>query len=127
MNLEETRILGNIIDPQFDDDYRGVGSFKILPKIVSDGRLDIMCMVVVNLLNRSEMQEEANKAYDQLNQACNEKLKQIKKSFKDQSGRALKTKEVLELSSQTVELMNMSAYSPKGTALVRNMYSFEIS
>ena len=127
MNLEETRILGNIIDPQFDDDYRGVGSFKILPKIVSDGRLDIMCMVVVNLLNRSEMQEEANKAYDQLNQACNERLKDIKKEFKDQCGRALKTKEVLELSNQTVELINMSSHSPMGTALVRNVYSFEVS
>ena len=127
MNFKETRILGNIVDPQFDDDYRGAGSFKILPKIVSDGRLDITCMVVVNLLNRSEMQAEANKAYDQLNQACNARLKDIKQEFKSAAGRALKTKEILEQCSQTVELINMSSHSPKGTALVRNIYSFEIS
>jgi len=125
MNLEETRILGNIIDPQFDDDYRGAGSFKILPKIVSDGRLDITCMVVVNLLNRAEMQTESNKAYKQLDQACNARLKDIKKEFKSAAGRALKSKEIGD--NKSVELINMSAFSPKGTALVRNTYSFEIS
>tara|TARA_R110001583_G_scaffold52357_1_gene162656 strand:+ start:765 stop:1142 length:378 start_codon:yes stop_codon:yes gene_type:complete len=125
MNLEDTRILGNIIDPTFNDSYEGSGSYKILPKIIGDGKLEVVCMTVVNLLNRSDMHVEAKKAYEQLDKACNECLKEIKKEFKSVAGRALKTKKTGN--SQSVELINMSSFSPNGTALARNIYSFEIS
>ena len=65
-----------------------------------------------------------SKAYDQLNKACNEYLKEVKQQFKMSASRALKTKEMGHDSS--VELINMSAYSQKGTALVRCVYNFEI-
>ena len=125
MNFEETNILANIIDPTYKDSYDSIGSYKVLPKIVSDGRLDVTCMVVVNLLNRSEMQKASADAKSELNKACNSCLSEIKKEFKSAAGRALKTKKLGV--DESVELINMSAYSPKGTALVRNVYSFEIS
>ena len=125
MNIEEIRILGNIVDPTYKDAYDAIGSFKMLPKIVSDDTLEITCMTIVNLLNRSEMNTEAKKAEDQLNKACNACLKDIKKEFKAAAGRALKTKQ--KGSDMSVELINMSAYSPKGTALVRSVHKFEIS
>ena len=130
MNFNELSVLGSILDDTYTDATSGRennGSFKIIARLDGDSGMKITCMIVVNLLNRSEMRSEAAKAEDQLAQACNAKLKQVKKEFKDQCGRSLKTKEILEWGSQTVELMNMSAYSPKGTALVRNVYSFEIS
>ena len=125
MNFEETNILASIIDPTYKDAYDSIGSFKVLPKIVSDGRLEVTCMVVVNLLNRSEMQKASADAKSSLNKACNSCLSGIKKEFKSAAGRALKTKKLGV--DESVELINMSAYSPKGTALVRNVYSFEIS
>ena len=125
MNIEETNILANIIDPTYKDSYDSIGSFKVLPKIVSDGRMEITCMVVVNLLNRQEMQKASSDAKSSLNKACNSCLSDIKKEFKSAAGRALKTKKLGV--DESVELINMSAYSPKGTALVRNVYSFEIS
>ena len=125
MNFKETNILGNIVDPTYKDAYDGIGSFKVLPKIVAEGKLEITVMTIVNLLNRSEMQVEAKKAQDQLNKACNICLKEIKAAFKLAAGRVLKTKNVGE--NPSVELINMSSFSPKGTALVRNVYSFEIS
>ena len=124
MNFEEINILGNIIDPTFKDAYDGVGSFKVLPKIVSDEKMEITCMVIVNLLNRSEMQKASTDAKSSLDKACNSCLKDIKKEFKSVAGRALKTKKLGV--DESIELINMSAYSPKGTALVRNVYSFEI-
>ena len=124
MNFEETNILSNIVDPTYDDNYHSIGSIKILPKIVSDGRLEITCMQIVNLLNRSEMQAEAEKGKRQLDQACNKCLTDIKKDFNKAAGRDLKTKKLGV--DESVELINMSAYSPKGTALIRNVYSFEI-
>lgn len=125
MNFEEINILGNIVDPTYKDTYDSIGSFKIIPKLVSDGVLQITCMTVVNLLNRAEMQKEARKAEDQLHKACDSCLKDIKKEFKAAAGRALKTKQ--KDSDLSVELINMSSYSPKGTALVRCVHTFEIS
>jgi len=124
MNFEETNILANIIDPTYKDAYDSIGSFKVLPKIVSEGRMEITCMVIVNLLNRSEMQKSAADAKSNLDKACNSRLAEIKKEFKKAAGRALTTKKIGV--DESVELINMSAYSPKGTALVRNVYSFEI-
>ena len=125
MNIEEIRILGSIIDPTYKDAYDSIGSFKVLPKITSEKTLEITCMTIVNLLNRSDMNTEAKKAEDQLNKACNVCLKEIKKEFKSAAGRALKTKQ--KGSDTSIELINMSAYSPKGTALVRSIHKFEIT
>ena len=122
MNFNELSVLGSILDDTYTDATSGRennGSFKIIARLDGDSGMKITCM------NRSEMRSEAAKAEDQLAQACNAKLKQVKKEFKDQCGRALKTKQGGV--DHSVELMNMSAYSPKGTALVRNVYSFEIS
>ena len=125
MKPEEYNILGNIIDPTYKDAYDSIGAFKILPKITSENTMEITCMTIVNLLNRSEMKKAADSAEDQLNKACNQVLKEIKKEFKSAAGRALKTKN--KGSDTSIELINMSTYSPKGTALVRSVHTFEIS
>ena len=125
MNMEEYRILGSIIDPTYKDAYDSIGAFKIIPKLIGENKMQITCMTIVNLLNRSEMQQEASKAEAQLAKACNVCLKEIKKEFKSSAGRALKTKE--KGSDLSFELINMSSYSPKGTALVRNIFTFEVS
>jgi hypothetical protein len=125
MNVEEYNILSTVSDPTYRDNYDAISAFKIIPKIVSEEKMTITCMVVVNLLNRSEMRQEAKKAEDQLDKACNETLKRIKKDFKASAGRTLKTKQAG--CDTSVELISMSSYSPKGTALVRHVYSFEVS
>ena len=128
MNFREINILGNIINDGWGqisgESDLSSGSFKIISKITGEDRLRITCMVVTNLLDRREMQIEASKVYDQLNKACNERLKAIKKDFKTNAGRALKTKELGHDSS--VELMNYNPHIPKGTSLIRCVYNFEI-
>ena len=123
MNFEEYNILGNIIDDTFASRDKA-GTFKVVAKIVSEDKMTITCLSVVNLLNRQHMQQETKKAYSELDKACNEFLKETKKQFKEVAGRTLKTKKVGR--DESVELMNMSAYSPKGTALCRCVYNFEI-
>ncbi len=86
MNTQEYNILSAVTDTTYRD-ASVVGSFKIIPKITSEGTLTVTCMVVVNLLNRSEMKKESDKAADQLDKACNEEMKRIKKDFKSQAGR----------------------------------------
>jgi hypothetical protein len=124
MNFEEYRILGAIIDNTFGSDYKDAGAFKTICKLVGESKMVCTCMVVVNLSNRQDMQKECSKSYDQLDKVCNQNLKRIKTEFKKQAGRALKTKQTGQ--DQSVELINMSSYSPKGTALVRCVYTFEV-
>ena len=83
MNFEEYNMLGNVINDNWGSstDDSG-GSFKVVARIVKENKLSITCMIVINLLNRQEMQKEASKAYEQCQKACNERLKQIKKDFK---------------------------------------------
>lgn len=125
MNFEEYNALGRIVaDGWGESKDETAGAFKIIAKIVSEDRLRITCMIVVNLLNRHEMQSSCKDAYEQCQKACNEKLKQIKKDFKKETGSTLKTKELGH--DESVELMGMSGYSSKGTALVRGVYNFEV-
>jgi xylose isomerase len=125
VNNEEINILGNIINDGWGrSSEEAAGAFKVISKITSIDSMSITCMIVVNLLNRQEMQKECSKAYEQCKKACNETLKQIKKDFKAMSGRNLKSKE--KGHDESVELISMSSYSPKGTALVRCIYNFEV-
>ena len=65
MNFEEYNILGGIVEDVYGTarTSESNGSFKIVSKIVGENRLRITCMVVVNLLNRSDMKNETDKAY----------------------------------------------------------------
>ena len=124
MTGEEYNILSTVMDDTFGKGSSD-GSFKCIGKISKENTLTVTCMMVVNLLNRSEMQAEAKKSEDQLNKLCNEYMKRVKSEFKMQAGRALKTKQ--GSSDMSVELINMSSYSPKGTSLIRQVTVFEIS
>ncbi len=125
MNFQDYNILGSILDDTFGSATDNNGSFKCNGKITKENKLTVTCMVVVNLLNRSEMQAEAKTAEDTLNKLCKEYIKRIKKEFKEQAGRALKTKQVSNDTS--VELIQMSSYSPKGMSLVRQVHVFDIN
>jgi hypothetical protein len=125
VNFDEYNILGNVLNDGWGrSNEEAAGAFKIIGKITGENKMSITCMIVVNLLNRQEMQKECSKAYEQCKKACNEKLKAIKKEFKELSGRTLKTKELGH--DESSELINMSSYSPKGTALIRCVYNFEV-
>tara|TARA_Y100001972_G_C7512124_1_gene258710 strand:- start:141 stop:521 length:381 start_codon:yes stop_codon:yes gene_type:complete len=125
VNFREVNALGSILNHTYGQSVeKQPGSFKVIPKLVGENKMTITCMVVVNLLDRQHMQKEVEKTYRECKKACNERLKQIKSDFKNSVGRALKTKQTG--TDDSVELINMSAYSPKGTALVRCVYEFEV-
>lgn len=126
MNLKEINILSTIVEDLYGDSYEPyAGSVKCITKITGDGKMQMTCMMIVNLGKRSEMQSAARDAETSLKKICKDCVASIKKSFKNRAGRALKTKEVS--SDVSVELMNYHAYSDKGTALVRQVHVFEIS
>lgn len=126
MDFKEYNILGTIINDTFGQTYEASpGNFKTVAKILGEDRLKITSMCVVNLLNRENMHKASKDAEDQLVKATNEFLKKVKADFKKAAGRALKTKK--EDHDLSVELLTMSGYSGKGTALIRTVCNFSIS
>ena len=126
MDFREYNILGSIINDSFGQSYEATpGNFKTVAKILGEDRFKITSMCVVNLLNRDNMHKAAKDAEDQLMKATNAYLKKIKSDFKKISGRALKTKKSDH--DLSVELLTMSGYSGKGTALIRTVCNFSIS
>ena len=126
MNMEDYRTLGNVIDGTFGKSYEKMpGSMKCSVQIIGEDKMQMTAMSVVNLLTRSNMQNAAKDSESELQKLSNECLRRIKKDFKEVAGRTLKTKKVS--SDTSVELISMSSYSSKGTALVRQVHIFEIS
>jgi 2,4-dienoyl-CoA reductase-like NADH-dependent reductase (Old Yellow Enzyme family) len=126
MNFEETNILSTVVEDLYGAAFQSyTGSIKCIMKITGEDRLMMTCMMVVNLGDRNQMQQAAKESENDLKKVGKDCLANVKKLFKEKSGRALKTKEVS--CDSAVELMNYHAYSEKGTALVRQVHVFEIS
>lgn len=126
MNFQDYNTLSTVINDTFGKSYESKpGTLKCSVQIVGEDMIKMTAMSVVNLLTRSNMQLASRDSEAELQKLTNECLKRIKKDFKEQCGRALKTKELS--SDMSVELINMNIYSDKGTALVRQVHVFEIS
>ena len=87
--------------------------------------LTIKCIVVINLLQNQDMRDQVKRYDHELKSLCNEFLKSSKAEFKKLAGRSLKTKQAGE--EDSLEMVGMSAYSPKRTAYYRKNFSFEVS
>ena len=87
--------------------------------------MTIKCVVVINLLQNAEMRDQVKRYDNELQNLCNEFLKSTKVEFKELNGRALKTKQMGD--NESLEMIAMSAYSPKRTAYYRKNFQFEVS
>ena len=94
------------------------GSMSIKASLEGDV-LTIMYTVVCNIVtdHRASVRDQVKGHADQSIKATNEYLKNVKKGFKDLSGRALKTKKLG--TDDQIELITMSAYNPRKTAYYR--------
>lgn len=125
MNLQEINILSTIVEDLYGAAFQSyTGSIKCIMKISSENKLTMTCMMIVNLGDRFAMQQAAKESEKDLKKIAKDCLDNVKKMFKEKSGRALKTKEIS--SDSSVELMNYHSYSEKGTALVRHVSIIEI-
>ena len=87
--------------------------------------MTVKCVIVINLLQNTDMRDQVNRYDNELQNLCNEFLKAVKKEFKELNGRALKTKQAGE--EDSLEMIGMSPYSPKRTAYYRKNFQFEVS
>lgn len=126
LNTEEINFLGQITNHTWG--YPG-GLNKSVPTAGINTSLQGDKMVctyttIVNLVSDRNLRDQSQKCEEESVSIIKEYLKQVKKEFKNLSGRALKVKEVN--TNDSIEIISSSPYSPKRTAYYRRFTTFEV-
>ena len=79
---------------------------------------------VVTFASEASLREQKKAFENESTQATNNRMKELKKDFKDTAGRSLKAK--LINTEDSIEIINASPHSPRKTAYYRRKTLFEI-
>ncbi|OUU15156.1 MAG: hypothetical protein CBB97_24175 [Candidatus Endolissoclinum sp. TMED37] len=124
LTFEEINILGNIINYSFGAASTRDAGYGITTSL--GGNLLTLKYATVVHFNSSDGLATQKKEHErQSNEMLNKKLADVKADFREQSGRALKIKEVSN--KDDVELISATAYSERKIAYYRRAIVFEIS
>jgi hypothetical protein len=79
---------------------------------------------VIHLASERNLRDQVKVFEDESTKFINEYMKSLKKEFKESAGRTLKAKELN--STDSVELITTSPYTPRKTAYYRRFVSFQV-
>jgi len=79
---------------------------------------------IVNLMSDRNLRDQAKSFEDESFAIIKEYIKELKKEFKSQAGRALKCKELD--TNDSIEVITASPFSPKRTAYYRRFTTFKV-
>lgn len=125
LSFEEVNILGQILNDTFGIGSTTTNATSALKSSLEGDILSVMGIEVINLVDYHHAEEESKKSADQLDQRIDAFIREVKKSFKDEAGRALKCNLIKGSESTDVEIINYSAYSAKRSAYVRRRMNFK--
>ena len=126
LSAEEVNAFGNITNTTW-----GKASTATVPTIslkcalMGDSGMTISYTSVVVFASEQAMSQQIPKMENEAVQVTNRYLKELKKEFREVTGRRLKVK--LKTTQPSVEIVNLQPHiSPKRTALYRHVSMFEI-
>ena len=124
LTFEETNILGNILNTSFGKSSTRDAGYGIKTTLAGNS-LTIKYQTIVHFNSSDGLATQKKEHERQSNEMLSKKMTEIKADFREQSGRALKIKEVSN--SDDEELVSASAYSERKIAYYRRALIFEIS
>lgn len=92
-------------------------SRSITSKITGPDTVLIKLVMIVNLGNNKQLKDAKERHEDEARQVVNDYIKNVKSEYKEKTGQALKMK--LDKYDTSIEVIQMSAYSPKMVAYFR--------
>ncbi len=122
LNSQEINILGQILNTTY-----GESSTRRSPTMSIKGQMSGACLTLTyttlcHLASERNMRDQVKVFEDQSVKLIKQFVSNMKKDFKDMSGRGLKLKELT--SDDSVELITASAFSPRKTAYYRRFTTF---
>lgn len=116
MNFRENNILGNLINTTYGKGSSPSGDFSIKCDLAGD-TMTLKYTTIVHFASEKSLQQQVVRCQDEAQKRLTGFLTSLKKDFKDESGRALKTTD--SGSSDNVELIQSTSNSPRKIAYYR--------
>ena len=116
MNFRENNILGNLINTTYGKGSSPSGDFSIKCDLAGD-TMTLKYTTIVHFASEKSLQQQVVRCQDEAQKSLAGFLTSLKKGFKDEAGRALKTTD--SGSSDNVELIQSTSNSPRKIAYYR--------
>ena len=126
LSTEEINYLGQITNHTWG--YPG-GLNKNVPTAginvsLQDNKMVCTYTTIVNLASDKNLRDQSQRCEEESVAIIKQYLKELKSEFKNLAGRALKAKEVN--STDSIEIISASPYTPKRTAYYRRFTTFKV-
>jgi len=126
LSVSEVNSLGQVLNDTWGQSTRGdfrTPTMAIRASLSGD-TLSCVYTTIVHLASERNLRDQCRVFEDESSKLIGEYIKSIKKEFKDLAGRVLKVKEIN--STDSVELITTSPYTPRKTAYYKRFSNFQI-
>ena len=126
LSSSEINFLGQILNDTWGQSTRGdfrSPTMSIRTSLQGD-RLSCVYTTIVHLASERNLRDQVKVFEEESVKLINDYIKELKKEFKASSGKAIKLKELS--SSDNVELITASPFTPRKTAYYRRFTRFRI-
>jgi viroplasmin and RNaseH domain-containing protein len=124
LNTSEINILGQICNDTFGEYSTKMSPSMSIKTSLSGDILECKYIAIVTLPGSYNDNQVIEMNKDQSTQLTNNYMKNLRSKFKESAGRAMKVKQLD--TNDSIEIINMSAYSPKKNAYYRRTTTFRV-
>jgi len=126
LSSSEVNSLGQILNDTWGQSTRGdfrTPTMSIRAQMQGDV-LSCVYTTIVHLASERNLRDQCRSFEEESSKLISDYIKNLKKEFKDSAGRALKVKEIN--STDSVELITASPFTPRKTAYYKRFSNFQI-
>jgi len=124
LNFHEVNILGNICDTSVGRSSTVNSPTMSIKTSLQNDKFSVTYMTIVNLGSVYETRKLAERYAEESIKLINDYMKNVKKQFKGEAGRALKVKELN--TRDVVDVITASAFSPRRNAYYKRITTFSV-
>jgi len=125
MTFEHVNILGQILDTTFGHSSTAKSPTFSIKTTMSGDRINVTYTTIVNLVTDRVMRDQVREEERISEKLIGDFMNEVKKEFKKVAGSSLKIKK--GDSTDEIELISMSSYSPKRTAYYRRRAVYTVN
>jgi hypothetical protein len=125
MTFEHVNILGQILDTTFGRSSTAKSPTFSIKTTMSGDRINVTYTTIVNLVTDRVMRDQVREEERISEKLIGDFMNEVKKEFKKVAGSSLKIKK--GDSTDEIELISMSSYSPKRTAYYRRRAVYTVN
>lgn len=125
MTFEHVNILGQILDSTFGRSSTAKSPTFSIKTTMSGDRINVTYTTIVNLVTDRVMRDQVREEERISEKLIGDFMDEVKKEFKKVAGASLKLKK--GDSTDEIELISMSSYSPKRTAYYRRRAVYTVN